>query len=37
MNGDTNVSFVDIDDSMIARVKKRKLMKNKESVQIEYD
>ena len=37
MNGDTSVSFVDIDDSMIARVKKRKLMKNKESVQIEYD
>ena len=37
MNGDKNASFVDIDDSMIARVKKRKLMKNKESVQIEYN
>lgn len=36
MNGDKNASFVDIDDSMIARVMKRKLMKNKESVQIEY-
>lgn len=37
MNGDSNASFVDIDESMIAKVKSRRLMKNKETVQIEYE
>lgn len=37
MNGDTSASFVDINESMIAKVKSRRLMKNKETVQIEYE
>ena len=37
MNGETGASFVDVDESMIAKVKKRRLMKNKESVQIDYE
>lgn len=37
LNGDTSVKFVDIDDSMIAKVKSRLLLRNKETVRIEYD
>ena len=37
MDGNTNAKFVDINESMIARVKQRKLMKNKKGVQIEYE
>ena len=36
MNGDKNAHFVDIDESMIATVKRRKLLKNKSAVQIDY-
>lgn len=36
MNGDKNAQFVDIDESMIATVKRRKLLKNKSAVQIDY-
>ena len=37
MNGDKNAQFVDIDESMIATVKRRKLLKNKSAVQIDYN
>lgn len=37
MNGDKNAHFVDIDESMIATVKRRKLLKNKSAVQLEYN
>lgn len=37
INGDTKSTFVDTDHIMIAKVKERKLMKNKKGVQIEYD
>ena len=37
MNGEDNASFVDVDESMIAKVKMRRLMKNKETVQIDYE
>ena len=37
MNGDENAKFVDIDNSMIAKVKQRKLLKNKSAIQIEYN
>ena len=37
MDGDTNAKFVDIDESMIAKVKQRKLMRDKKAVQIEYE
>ena len=37
MDGNTDAQFVDINESMIARVKQRKLMKNKKGVQIEYE
>jgi len=37
LNGNINVKFVDIDESMILGVKSRRLMKNKETVQIEYE
>ena len=36
MNGESVTGFVDLDASMIAKVKTRKLMKNKQGVQIEY-
>ena len=36
MNGESVAGFVDLDASMIAKVKTRKLMKNKQGVQIEY-
>lgn len=37
MDGNTNAQFVDINESMIAKVKQRKLLKNKKGVQIEYE
>lgn len=37
MNGDTNAKFVDINESMIAKVKSRRLMKGRQGVQIEYN
>ena len=37
MDGNTEATFLDINESMIARVKQRKLMKNKKGVQIEYE
>ena len=37
MDGDTNAKFVDIDESMIAKVKQRKLMRDKKAIQIEYE
>ena len=36
MDGTKNAQFVDINESMIAKVKERKLLKNKKGVQIEY-
>jgi SNF2 family DNA or RNA helicase len=36
MDGNKNAQFVDINESMIAKVKERKLLKNKKGVQIEY-
>ena len=37
LNGDDNAKFVDIDDAMIAKVKQRKLMKDKIALNIEYE
>ena len=37
MDGTNNATFVDINESMIARVKQRKLLKNKKGVHIEYE
>lgn len=37
MDGNKNAQFVDINESMIAKVKERKLLKNKKGVQIEYE
>ena len=37
MNGNTNAHFVDINESMIAKVKSRRLMKGRQGVQIEYN
>lgn len=37
MNGDTNAKFVDVNESMIAKVRQRKLLKGKQSVTIEYN
>lgn len=37
MDGNTDVHFVDIDESMIVNVKSRRLMKGRQGVQIEYD
>ena len=36
MDGKEDSKFVDINESMIAKVKQRKLMRNKQAVQIEY-
>ena len=36
MDGKEDAQFVDINESMIAKVKQRKLMRNKQAVQIEY-
>lgn len=36
LNGNTNIKFVDIDESMIVNVKSRRLMKGRQGVQIEY-
>lgn len=36
LNGNINVKFVDIDESMILGVKSRRLMKGRQGVQIEY-
>lgn len=37
LNGNTNIKFVDIDESMILGVKSRRLMKGRQGVQIEYN
>lgn len=37
LNGNTNIKFVDIDESMILSVKSRRLMKGRQGVQIEYN
>ena len=37
LNGNMNAEFVDFDSMMIAKVKQRKLLKNKQGVNIEYD
>ena len=37
MDGNTDSKFVDYDSLMIAKVKERRLMKNKKGVQIEYE
>ena len=36
LNGNTDIKFVDIDESMIVNVKSRRLMKGRQGVQIEY-
>lgn len=37
LNGNTNIKFVDIDESMILGVKSRRLMKGRQGVRIEYN
>ncbi len=37
MDGTSNATFVDINESMVARVKQRKLLRNKKGIQIEYE
>lgn len=36
LDGKTDSSFLDVDDAMIAKVKQRKLMRNKQAIAIEY-
>ena len=37
MDGNSDATFVDINESMVARVKQRKLLRDKKGIQIEYE